>query len=114
MAHGHWSLALRSKIKTLAMCHRRITRPSGPPYVRLFDCPENHLCPACTAEARSSGLIKILATMISLSICQDGVGFPYLSPTCYWYMISGEEKALQYATINDMPADSAMIISQVH
>ena len=32
MAHGHWSLALRSKVITLAMSRRRITRPSGPPY----------------------------------------------------------------------------------
>ena len=34
MAHGCWSLALRSKVETLAMSHWRITRPSGPPYER--------------------------------------------------------------------------------
>ena len=82
--------------------------------MQLFDGPEKHLHPVCTAEARSSGLIKILGTMISHSICQDGIGFPYLSPTFYWYMISGEEKALQYATVSDMPDDSAIIISKVH
>ena len=81
--------------------------------IRLFDGPENHLRPVCTAEARSSGLFKILGVMIAHSICQDGIGFPYLSPTCYWYMVGGEEKALQFATVQDLPADSAMVISQV-
>lgn len=81
--------------------------------IRLFDGPENHLRPVCTAEARSSGLLKILGVMIAHSICQDGIGFPYLSPTCYWYMVGGEEKALQFATVQDLPADSAMVISQV-
>ena len=33
MVHRHWSLALRSKVKTLAMSHWHITRPSGPPYL---------------------------------------------------------------------------------
>ena len=33
--------------------------------VRLFDGPENHLRPVCTAEARSSGLFKVLGTMIA-------------------------------------------------
>jgi hypothetical protein len=81
--------------------------------IRLFDGPENHLRPVCTAEARSSGLLKILGTMIAHSICQDGIRFPYLSPTCYWYIIGGEEKPLQFATVQDLPADSAMVISQV-
>lgn len=81
--------------------------------IRLFDGPENHLRPVCTAEARSSGLLKILGKMIAHSICQDGIGFSYLSPTCYWYLIGGEDKALQFATVEDLPADSSMIISQV-
>ena len=28
-------------------------------------------------------------------------------------MVGGEEKALQFATVQDLPADSAMVISQV-
>ena len=56
--------------------------------VRLFDGPENHLRPVCTAEARSSGLFKILGTMIAFVKMEL---FPYLSPTCYWYMVGGGE-----------------------
>ena len=43
-------------------------------------------CPVCTAESRSCGLFKVLGSMVDHSIAQEWVGFPYLSPTCYWYM----------------------------
>ena len=82
--------------------------------VRLFAGAINHLRPACTAEARSSGLLKIMGNMIAHSICQDGIGFPHLSPTCYWNMVGGEEKALQFASVQDLPADSALVVGQVH
>lgn len=81
--------------------------------VHLFDGPCNYLRPTCSAEARSSGLFKALGSMVSHSICQDGIGFPYLSPTCYWYIIGGESKALQFANIQDLPADSAFLINKV-
>ena len=72
-------------------------------FIRLFDGPEHHLRPAYSAEARSSGLLKILGGMISHSICQDGVGFPYLSPTCFWYIVGGEEKAISCSKIIMFP-----------
>ena len=62
-------------------------------HVKLFDGPPHCCRPVCTAEARSCGLFKVLGLMVAHSIAQDGVGFPYLSPTCYWYMVGGEEKA---------------------
>ena len=60
-------------------------------FIHIFDGPANRLRPACTAEVRSSGLLKILGTMVAHSICQDGIGFPYLSLCCYWYIVEGEE-----------------------
>ena len=86
---------------------------AGNETIRLFDGPINHLRPACTAEARSCGLFKILGNIIAHSICQDGIGFPYLSPTCYWYLIGGEEKALEFASMEDLPADSAIVLAMV-
>ena len=59
------------------------TEFSNNKHIKLFDGPDNYLRPACTAEARSSGLMKILGSMIAHSIYQDGIGFPFLSPTCY-------------------------------
>ena len=82
-------------------------------HIRLFDGPVNHRRPVCTAEARASGLFKVLGMMVAHSICQDGIGFPYFSPTCYWYMVGGEEKALQFASVEDVGGDVAAIVSQV-
>ena len=82
-------------------------------WIKLFDGPENYLRPACTAEVRSSGLLKVLGTIIAHSIGQDAIGFPYLSPTCYWYIVGGEDKAIQYASVEDLPGDSASFISLV-
>ena len=82
-------------------------------HVKLFDGPANYLRPACTAEARSSGLLKVLGSMIAHSIYQDGIGFPFLSPTCYWYLIGGENMALEFATLQDVPADTALLITKV-
>ena len=82
-------------------------------FVRLFDGPAHHLRPVCSAEARSTGLLKVLGGMVGHSICQDGVGFPHLSPTCFWYVVGGEEKALQYACTEDLPADAVFVLSQV-
>jgi len=51
--------------------------------------------------------------MISHSITQDGIGFPYLSLLCYGYLANGEEYALQQVTLTDVGADVASVITQV-
>lgn len=83
-------------------------------YINLFDGPPNQLRPASTAVARSSGLLKLLGKMVAHSIFQDGIGFPYLSATAYWYLIGGENMAIEYATTNDLPEDSKLLIEKVH
>ena len=81
-------------------------------HIQLFDGPVNHRRLVCTAEARASGLFKVLGIMVAHSICQDGIGFSYFSPVCYWYMV-GEEKALQFASVQDVGGDVAAMVSQV-
>ncbi len=81
--------------------------------VQLFEGPENSLRPIVSAEVKSFGLLKIIGSMIAHSICQDGIGFPYMSPTCYWYMVGGEEKALEFAKLDDLPSDAAHVVSEV-
>lgn len=83
-------------------------------HVKLFDGPSNFCHPVCTAESRSCGLFKVLGSMVAHSIAQEGVGFPYMSPTCYWYMVGGEEKVIEYISLNDVGADVAAVVSQVH
>jgi hypothetical protein len=83
-------------------------------HIKLFGGPSHSCRPTCTAESRSCGLFKVLGLMVAHSIAQDGVGFPYLSPTCYWYMVGGEEKAIEYISLCDVGADTAAVVSQVH
>ena len=82
--------------------------------IKLFDGPSHSCRPTCTAESCSCGLFKVLGLMVARSIAQAGVGFPYLSPTCYWYMVGGEEKAIEHISLCDVGADTAAVVSQVH
>ena len=79
----------------------------------LFEGPPHSLHPACTALTRSCGLFKVLGLMIGHSIGQDGIGFPYLSQASYWYMVSGEEVAVEHASLADVGADVAAAITMV-
>jgi hypothetical protein len=95
------------------VCSRVLEDFATNKFIELFDGPTNHLRPACNAEARSSGLFHVLGTLVGHCLCQDGIGFPYLSPTSYWYLSCGEVKALEFASIQDLPADAATFVSQV-
>ena len=59
-------------------------------HLRLFHGPQNSVTPCYSAEARCSGLFKVLGTMVGHSILQDGFGFPYLSQAAFWYIAAGE------------------------
>lgn len=83
-------------------------------YANLFEGPPHHLRPRCMAEARSSGLFKVLSSMVAHSLALDGIGFPYLSPTCYWYIVDGEDRAIEYISIADVGADVAILVSKVN
>ena len=82
-------------------------------YVKLFDGPSHSRRPLCTAESRSSGLFKLLGTMVGHSIGQDGIGFPHFSPACFWYLVGGEQRAIEFVTLNDIGADAAAVVSKV-
>ena len=51
--------------------------------------------------------------MIGHSLSQDGIGFPFLSPLCYFYIAVNEETALTWASLNDVGEDTKYFISQV-
>ena len=81
--------------------------------VHLFDGPENYVRPHYSPEARCSGLFRVLGTMVGHSILQDGIGFSYLSPVCFWSVMNSEEKALEHATVADVGADTVAVIKKV-
>lgn len=82
-------------------------------HVRLFDGPPNYVRPLYSAEARCSGLFKVLGTMVGHTIILDGIRLPYFSPVSYWYIVSGEEKALKYVNISDVGKDTAYAVTKV-
>lgn len=81
--------------------------------IKLFEGPPRRLRPHCTAESRSSGLFKVLGTMVGHALLQDGIGFPFLSPLCFWYIADGEEKALQHLNIGDVGEDVSAFLTEV-
>ena len=87
---------------------------AGNKYVRLFECQPNRLRPFYSAEARSSGMFRVLGMMVGHSIQQDGIGFPYLSPLCFDYIALGEEHALQHYSLNDVNDFGKDFIVKVH
>lgn len=82
--------------------------------ITLFDGNVRYLRPHCSAEARSSGLFKILGMMIGHSIMQDGIGFPYISPVCYWYVAGKEQKALESLSVKDLNEDVGFLVTKVY
>ena len=82
-------------------------------YIKLFKGALHCCHPLCTAESRSSGLFKIIGTTVAHSIAQDGVGFLYFSLACYWYMVGGEERAIEFVTLEDIGAEAAGVVSKV-
>ena len=63
-----------------------------------------------------SGLMTVVGKMIAHSIVQCGVGFPFLSPVCYWYLITGDvSEAISYGNIEDVhDSEYAELIHRVN
>ena len=80
-------------------------------YIKLFTGPSHS--PVCTAEARSTGLFKVLGTMVGHSVCQDGIGFPFSSLANYYYVVKGDKRVIEVCSINNVGADVAAVVSKV-
>ena len=81
--------------------------------VNLFAGSDSFLRPYYSAGAYFSGLFRHLGRMISHSLVQCAVGFPYLSPYCFWYIVSGEDEAMQHVTLADVGADVSSAVEKV-
>ena len=69
----------------------------------LFEGQEGRLMPVYSSSILYSGIMTAVGKMIAHSIAQCGVGFPYLSPVCYWYLVTGDvQKAIGYANVTDI------------
>ena len=69
----------------------------------LFEGEEGRLLPSYSTSTVCSGVMKVIGKMIAYSIVQCGVGFPFLSPVCYWYLVTDDvNQAISYANITDV------------
>ena len=69
----------------------------------LFEGEEGRLMTSYSTIAVCSGVIKVIGKMIAYSIVRCGVGFPFLSPVCYWYLVTDDvNQAISYANITDV------------
>ena len=69
----------------------------------MFEGAEGRLMPSYNSSVVYTGMMKIMGKIIAHSIVQCGVGFPYLSPVCYWYLITGDvSKAISYGNTEDV------------
>ena len=71
-------------------------------YLGIFEGPPNRLRPAYKMSTINSGILKTLGQMIGHSLLLDKVGFPYLSPPCYYYMAGKWDTAVTYITDEDV------------
>ena len=77
---------------------------------KLFD---GHQIPydltTALATNRCSGMFNVLGSIVGHRILQDGIGFPYLSAVCYWYIAAGEETERPFLLCNTALPSSAPV-----
>ena len=79
----------------------------------IFQGKKYHLRPYYTASAMDTDIYKVLGCIVGHSIVQEGIGFPYLSPLCYWYIAAGKTEAMQHYTDDDVGAGCNYLITKV-
>ena len=67
--------------------------------MRLFEGPKNRLRP-CFRQS-SISMLTLVGKMVGHSVIMDGVGFPFFSPACYYYMAGFVDRAISAASVED-------------
>ena len=82
-------------------------------YLDMFEGPHNRLRPTFKISVLNSGILKIFGKMIAHTLLMDGVGFPYLSPSCYYYMAGKWNIAVTFISDEDVSSRVRHILKQV-
>ena len=77
----------------------------------LFVGPPKRLRPDNSPQVLT--LIKILGSIITHSLVQEGPGFPFFAPFVYWYLVTSPEVALSYVTVMDLSDSTATTMEMV-
>lgn len=81
--------------------------------MNIFEGPESHVRPAFLSNNITLGMIKLVGKAIAHSLVMDQVGFPYLSPAMYYYLVGQEEKAIGFITDNDLDGKAHYAVTKV-
>lgn len=92
-----------------------IAKADGGLNLVLFEGPDGRLMPKYSTTIVYSGILTVVGKMIAHSIVQCGIGFPFLSPAAYWYIVTGDiAMTVGYCNISDVrDIEVAQLIQQV-
>ena len=82
-------------------------------YLNMFEGPRTRLRPVFRMSVLNSGILKIFGQMIGHTLVMDGLGFPYLSPACYYYMAGKWNIAITLITDEDVSSRVGHVLKQV-
>lgn len=78
------------------VCYAKCTRIfflkilQGDGGLQIFQGPSDRVIPTYRSSTILSGTFELFGKVIAHSLVQGGPGFPYLCPTLYWYIATGD------------------------
>ena len=82
-------------------------------YLGIFEGKTYHLRPAFTLSVLTSDTLKHLGAMVGHSILMDKIGFPYISPSLYYYMADSVDTSITLVSDNDVSDKTRYIVKEV-
>ena len=67
----------------------------------IFEGPPNRIRPLYKISTLNSGVLKTIGQIVAHSLQLDKLGFPYLSPPCYYYTAGKWDTAVTCITDDD-------------
>ena len=79
----------------------------------IFEGPLERLCPVVKPCNIVSGLLKNFGKAVAHSLIMDHVGFPYLSPPLFYYLIGQEDVAITMLRESDVSGQAEYVVAKV-
>ena len=71
--------------------------------IQMFQGPPERLVPIYRSDNLLTGVFEVLGKIVAHSLIQGGPGFPFLSPSIYWYVATGDlQQGLARASVVDI------------
>ena len=71
--------------------------------IQMFQGPPERLVPIYRSDNLLTGVFEVLGKIVAHSLIQSGPGFPFLAPSIYWYVATGDlQQGLARARVVDI------------